>query len=185
MVSETRRTLLFAFSLLIDHGYDFALLCASQQTSFGQPVPLNQANPTPGQTGRAVLEDSVDDELTLVSEVLVYWQVSCSIPLESTVVLKAKTSPCSHQIAFKRYTDNVRSAFYTILLQPIADECLEILNEDLGIFGENATKNAKNLLQEDEETAHRRSRLLAQQATLTQSLDVISNFWTGNLKTEA
>lgn len=55
---------------------------------------------------------------------------------------------------------------------------------ELGLFGEGGFQKVKNLLQEDQDTVQLRSELLAKQAMLTQSLDVINAFWSGSLKVE-
>lgn len=78
----------------------------------------------------------------------------------------------------------MRSAFFTVLLQPIADNCSSTLTDKMGIFEDGGFKKVKSLLQEDQDTVHRRSELLAKQAMLTQSLDVINAFWSGSLKVE-
>lgn len=89
------------------------------------------------------------------------------------------------QIAFKRYTDNVRSAFYTIFLQPILDDTFETLASELGIYEENAMRNAKMYLQEDMNIIQRRNDLLAKEQTLSSASQVINAFWTDSLRVDA
>jgi hypothetical protein len=85
------------------------------------------------------------------------------------------------QVAFKRYTDNVRSTFFTILLRSLADDCLRVLKSKLGILDPSASSKIKGLLQEDQDTVHRRNDQMAKEATLSQSLEVITKFKSGTL----
>lgn len=79
----------------------------------------------------------------------------------------------------------MRSAFYTILLQPISNDCLNTLTSELGIHDEDAMQKAKSYLQEDLNIVQIRNDLLVKKATLSQALNVINAFWSGSLKVDS
>lgn len=60
-------------------------------------------------------------------------------------------------MAFKRFTDNVRSAFQMILIEAIAKQALEALSMELAVYEEDASKKAKDFLQEDPNIVHVRA----------------------------